>query len=31
LLHGEAGRLHIGGNTPSGVIATIEVPYKLAK
>jgi len=30
LLHGEAGRLHIGANSPSGVIATIEVPYQLA-
>ncbi|WP_036165481.1 sensor histidine kinase [Massilia sp. 9096] len=31
LLHGDAGHLHIGANSPSGVIATIEVPYKLAK
>jgi hypothetical protein len=30
LLHGEAGQLHIAANSPSGVIATIEVPYKLA-
>jgi hypothetical protein len=30
LLHGQAGRLHIAANTPSGVIATIEVPYELA-
>jgi LytS/YehU family sensor histidine kinase len=30
LLHGEAGRLHIAANSPSGVIATIEVPYQLA-
>ena len=30
LLHGESGRLHIGANAPSGVVATIEVPYKLA-
>ena len=30
LLHGEAGRLHIAANVPSGVIATIEVPYQLA-
>jgi signal transduction histidine kinase len=30
LLHGEAGQLHIAANNPSGVIATIEVPYKLA-
>jgi signal transduction histidine kinase len=31
LLHGEAGQLHIAANTPSGVIATIEVPYQLSK
>lgn len=30
LLHGEAGQLHIAANIPSGVIATIEVPYQLA-
>jgi signal transduction histidine kinase len=30
LLHGEAGQLHIAANAPSGVIATIEVPYQLA-
>jgi uncharacterized protein YcbK (DUF882 family) len=30
LLHGQAGRLHIAANTPTGVIATIEVPYELA-
>jgi LytS/YehU family sensor histidine kinase len=30
LLHGEAGQLHISPNSPSGVIATIEVPYQLA-
>jgi len=30
LLHGEAGHLHIAANAPSGVIATIEVPYQLA-
>jgi hypothetical protein len=30
LLHGEAGKLHIAANSPSGVIATIEVPYQLA-
>ncbi|MGB9109961.1 MAG: histidine kinase [Telluria sp.] len=30
LLHGEAGKLHIAANTPSGVIATIEIPYQLA-
>ncbi|MFL6660096.1 MAG: sensor histidine kinase [Massilia sp.] len=27
LLHGDQGQLHIAANTPSGVIATIEVPY----
>jgi signal transduction histidine kinase len=31
MLHGDAGRLQIGANSPSGVIATIEVPYQLAK
>ena len=31
LLHGDAGWLHIGANSPSGVIATIEVPYQLSK
>jgi len=31
LLHGEAGQLHIGANSPSGVIAMIEVPYQLSK
>jgi len=30
LLHGKAGHLHIAANSPSGVIATIEVPYQLA-
>jgi signal transduction histidine kinase len=30
MLHGDAGRLHIGANSPSGVIATIEVPYQLS-
>jgi len=30
LLHGQAGKLHIAANSPSGVIATIEVPYELA-
>jgi hypothetical protein len=30
LLHGEAGHLHIAANSPTGVIATIEVPYQLA-
>jgi len=31
MLHGDAGRLSIGANSPSGVIATIEVPYQLSK
>jgi hypothetical protein len=31
LLHGEQGQLLIAANSPSGVIATIEVPYQLAK
>ncbi|WP_208280305.1 sensor histidine kinase [Massilia oculi] len=31
LLHGDSARLHIGANSPSGVIATIEVPYQLSK
>ncbi len=31
LLHGEQGQLHIAANSPSGVIATIEVPYQVAK
>ncbi|WP_343024178.1 histidine kinase [Massilia sp. MP_M2] len=31
LLHADAGWLHIGANSPSGVIATIEVPYQLSK
>ena len=30
LLHGEQGKLHISANSPSGVIATIEVPYQPA-
>jgi signal transduction histidine kinase len=30
LLHGESGKLHIAANSPSGVIATIEIPYQLA-
>lgn len=30
LLHGKAAHLHIAANSPSGVIATIEVPYQLA-
>ena len=31
LLHGDQGQLHITANTPSGVIATIEVPYQVSK
>ena len=31
LLHGDSARLHIGANSPSGVIAMIEVPYQLSK
>ena len=31
LLHGDKGQLLIAANSPSGVIATIEVPYQLAK
>jgi signal transduction histidine kinase len=31
LLHGEQAHLHIAANTPSGVIATIEVPYRMSK
>ncbi len=31
LLHGEAAQLHIGANSPSGVIAAIEVPYQVSK
>jgi signal transduction histidine kinase len=31
LLHGDQGQLLIAANTPSGVIATIEVPYQLSK
>ena len=30
LLHGDAGQLRIEPNQPSGVIATIEVPYQLS-
>ncbi|GAB3413240.1 histidine kinase [Massilia agilis] len=30
LLHGEAGQLLIAANSPTGVIATIEIPYQLA-
>jgi len=31
LLHGDQGQLLIAANSPSGVIATIEVPYQLSK
>ena len=31
LLHGDQGQLHIAPNTPSGVIATLEVPYQVSK
>jgi hypothetical protein len=31
LLHGDAGQLHIAANSPTGVIAMIEVPYQLSK
>ena len=31
LLHGDQGQLHIAANSPSGVIATIEVPYSVSK
>jgi hypothetical protein len=31
LLHGDQGQLHITANTPSGVVATIEVPYQVAR
>lgn len=31
LLHGEQGQLLIAANSPSGVIATVEVPYQLSK
>ena len=31
LLHGDQGQLHIAANSPSGVIATIEVPYAVSK
>jgi hypothetical protein len=31
LLHGEQGQLYIAANSPSGVIATVEVPYQLSK
>ena len=31
LLHGDQGKLTIAANSPSGVIATIEVPYQVSK
>jgi LytS/YehU family sensor histidine kinase len=31
LLHGDAGHLRIEANQPSGVVATIEVPYQLSE
>lgn len=31
LLHGDQAQLHIAANAPSGVIATIEVPYQVSK
>ena len=31
LLHGEAGQLHIAANSPSGVIAMVEVPYQVGR
>ncbi len=31
LLHGDQGQLHISANAPTGVIATIEVPYTVSK
>ncbi len=31
LLHGDQGQLYIAANSPSGVIATVEVPYQLSK
>jgi hypothetical protein len=31
LLHGDQGQLRIAANAPNGVIASIEVPYQLAK
>jgi signal transduction histidine kinase len=31
LLHGDQGQLHIAANSPSGVIATVEVPYQVSK
>jgi signal transduction histidine kinase len=31
LLHGDQGQLRIAPNSPSGVVATIEVPYQVSK
>ena len=31
LLHGDQGQLNISANSPSGVIASIEVPYQVAR
>jgi hypothetical protein len=31
LLHGESGQLHIAANSPSGVIAMVEVPYQVSR
>jgi signal transduction histidine kinase len=31
LLHGGQGQLHIAANAPTGVIATVEVPYQVSK
>jgi hypothetical protein len=31
LLHGEAGQLHIAANSPTGVIAMVEVPYEATR
>lgn len=31
LLHGDAGQLHIAANSPTGVIAMVEVPYQVGR
>ena len=31
LLHGDAGQLHIASNSPTGVIAMVEVPYEVSR
>jgi len=31
LLHGDAGQLHIAANSPTGVIAMVEVPYQVLR